>query len=666
MEIASYSGNQAVKHIEVVNSSPSFQAATEPLTGSVHRLFEVQAARTPQAPAVIAGCDVTTYDALNRAANRLARHLRRCGVGTDVPVGIRLERSPAAVTAVLAVLKAGGAYLPLDPAYPAERLAYMLENSGARALITDDASKQDGPAGLTTIRPGDGGGSQTDGEAETDLDPLPAGPAGDPLAYVIYTSGSTGRPKGVAMPHGPLLNLLRWQARACPLAPGSRVLQFTPLSFDVSFQEIFSTLGGGGTLTLISEDLRRDPRGLLRFLADEGIARLFVPPVMLYQLAGQLAEGGVLPRALREVITAGEALRITPAVAEFFTRLRAEGNCTLHNHYGPTETHVATAYTLPGEPAAWPALPSIGRPIDGVELRLLDEEGRDVEPGRPGAIHLGGHCLARGYLHDPELTRAKFVHRDGARWYNVGDLAQAGPDGNLQFLGRADDQVKIRGFRVEPGEIEAVLARHPEVRETAVGVVSGGEGGGQELVGWVVPRAAGAAPTAADLRRWLLGQLPDYLVPTHFAVLAALPLTPSGKVDRRSLSRYPAPRTARAEISTAPPRTPMEKTVAQAWEETLGLRGPGVHDPFFEVGGNSLHAVRVHTKLCQALGREFPVAAIFQHPTIAALAGYLDPAGQAGAAAPSIQDRARRQQQQQQQQAAARSRLAGSAARRAG
>ena len=663
MEMAFYSGKAGVKLIEVVNSSPSFQSATEPLTGRVHRLFEAQAARTPYAPAVIAGRDVTSYDALNRAANRLARQLRRHGVGTDVPVGICLERSLGAVTAVLAVLKAGGAYLPLDPAYPAERLAYMLENSGAGVLITDAAVKQEWPTGLTMIRPGDESSLPTASEAETDLEAAPAGPEGDPLAYVIYTSGSTGRPKGVAMPHGPLLNLLRWQARTCPLAPGSRVLQFAPLSFDVSFQEIFSTLGEGGTLTLISEDLRRDPRGLLRFLAEEGIARLFLPPVMLYQMAGQLAEGGSVPRALREVITAGEALRITPAVAEFFTRLRAEGSCALHNHYGPTETHAVTAYTLPGEPSTWPALPSIGQPIDGVELRLLDEEGRDVVPGYPGAVHLGGLCLARGYLHDPDLTRAKFVHRDGALWYNVGDLAQAGPDGNLQFLGRADDQVKIRGFRVELGEIEAVLARHPAVRETAVGVVSGGEGGGQELVGCIVPRDAGSAPAATELRRWLLGQLPDYLVPTHFAVLEKLPLTPSGKVDRRSLSGYPATRAAGAAAPTAPPRTPLEKTVAQAWEETLGLRGPGVHDPFFEVGGNSLHAVRVHTKLCQALGREFPIAAIFQHPTIAALAGYLDPAGNAGAATLSIQDRARRQQQQQ---AAARARLAGAAARRTG
>ncbi len=658
MKMASYSGRPGLKHIDAVNSSPSFQPATVPPGREVHRLFEARAACTPDAPAVTLADETLTYGALNRTANQLARHLRACGIGPDALVGICLERSPEALVAIMAVLKAGGAYVPLDPAYPEERLTYMLENSGARVLITQAAMVREWPAGLRTVHLGGSGGLHLDAYDDRDLDAAASNDAADPLAYVIYTSGSTGRPKGVAMGHGPLMNLLRWQARICPLEPGSRVLQFAPLSFDVSFQEIFSTLGEGGTLALISEGLRRDPRGLLRLIAREGITRVFVPPVMLYQLAEQHAAGEPAPRALRQVITAGEALRITPAVAGFFAVLQAAGGGALHNHYGPTETHVATAYTLPGPAQDWPPLPSVGQPIDGVKIRLLDDGGEAVEPGQPGALYLGGVCLAREYLHDPALTAAKFVAIDGTRWYCTGDLVQRQPDGNLQFLGRADDQVKIRGFRVELGEVETVLSRHPAIRETAVGVSPGETGGGQELVGYLVPRAGQPVPTPADLRRWLLGQLPDYLVPTHFAVLEQLPLTPSGKVDRRALPRHRATRAAGARAAATPPRTALEKTVALAWEQTLGFEGSDTRDNFFEAGGNSVLAVRLHTRLCQALGREFPIAAIFQHPTIAGLTAYLGTLDQAPVAAPSIQDRARRQQQQVVA-AAARARLAG-------
>ncbi len=395
------------------------------------------------------------------------------------------------------------------------------------------------------------------------------------------------------------------------------------MSFDVSFQEIFSTLAAGGTLALVAEELRRDPRGLLRFLAEEDIQRVFLPPVMLYQLAEQIVNSDFVPTSLREVIVAGEALRITPAVVRFFAGMPG---CTLHNHYGPTETHVATAHVLIGEPDQWPGLPPIGLPIDDVRIRLLDEAGQPVPEGEPGALFLGGECLARGYLRDPELTAARFVETDGGRFYKTGDLVQRGPDGVLQFLGRADDQVKIRGFRVELGEIEAVLSRHPAVRETAVGVAPDPAGGaGQELVGYIVPRAGTAVPAAADLRRWLLDRMPDYMVPTHFATLAALPLTPSGKVDRRALPRYEATRAEAKSTGAAPPATPLEKIIARLWEETLAIKDPGVRDNFFEVGGNSLHAVKVHTQLSQALQREFPVTALFEHPTIAALAAPSEP-----------------------------------------
>ena len=618
-----------------MNSLP-FSTSCDDAAGGVHRLVEAQTARTPDAPAVVGAGAGLTYRELDRRANALARLLRGAGVGPDVPVGVCLERSATAVVAVLAVFKAGGAYVPLAPEYPAERLTFMLADSRAPVLVADPAAwTQPVPAGVTLLPPP---------ASDAVADPLPDA-TDDPrhLAYVIYTSGSTGRPKGVAMEHGPLLNLLQWQTRALPLAAGTRVLQFAPLSFDVSFQEIFSTLAAGGTLVLVPEEVRRDPRGLLRLLTQENVGRVFLPPVMLHQLAEQIVHGDFVPTGLREVITAGEALRITPAVTRFFSLLPG---CTLHNHYGPTETHVATAHVLTGPPDAWPALPPVGQPIDGVEIRLLDDAGQPVPDGEPGALFLGGACLARGYLHRPDLTAARFVELDGTRFYATGDLARRGPDGTLHFLGRADDQVKIRGFRVELGEVEAILSQHPAVRETAVGVRVDPVGGdNQELVGYVVPRPGVAAPAAAELRRWLFDRLPHYLVPTHFATLPALPLTPSGKVDRRALPRYEAARAEARSTDAIPPATALEKIIARLWEETLAIKNPGARDNFFEVGGDSIRAVRVHTRLAQALQREFPITALFEHPTIAALARYLSPDEPPPAAAVNpIQERARRQQ----------------------
>ena len=585
-----------------------------------------------------------TYRELVRRADAFARRLRAAGVSPGVPVGICLERSVDAVVAVLGVLKADGAYVPLAPEYPVERLEFMLADSCAPVLVAA-AWTRPVPSGVTLLPP-PGADESEDG------DDLPGTDDPRRLAYVIYTSGSTGQPKGVAMEHAALLNLLRWQARTLPLAVGSRVLQFAPLSFDVSFQEIFSTFAAGGTLVLVPEGVRRDPRALLRLLAEEDVGRVFLPPVMLYQLAEQVVHGDFVPSSLRDVITAGEALQITPAVARFFSLLP---DCALHNHYGPTETHVATAHPLTGPPEAWPVLPPVGRPIDGTEVRLLDDAGQSVPDGQPGTLFLGGACLARGYLHRPDLTAARFVELGGGRFYATGDLARRDADGTLHFLGRVDDQVKIRGFRVELGEIEAVLSRHPSVRETAVAARPANGGAGQELVGYVVPRPGVPAPTAADLRRWLFDRLPDYLVPTHFATLPALPLTPSGKVDRRALPRYEATRAEVRSAASAPPATALEKIIARLWEETLAIKNPGVRDNFFEVGGNSIHAVRVHTRLAQALQREFPVTALFEHPTIAALARHLSPDDPPSAVTNPIHERALRQQAAA---AAARARMA--------
>ncbi|MDB6111552.1 MAG: hypothetical protein JWR69_3302, partial [Pedosphaera sp.] len=448
----------------------------------IHQLFEEQVKRTPEAVAVTFGGDRLTYRELTTRADQLAQHLQLLGVKADMPVGICLERSLDLVVGLLGILKAGGAYVPLDPAYPRERLGLMLENAQATVLVT-----QQSLVGMLPATP----------SSVVCLDqPLPTvsmaqgllpEAAPNSLAYVIYTSGSTGRPKGVAMEHRPLVNLIWWQLKNSVVGQGDRTLQFASLSFDVSFQEIFSTWCSGGVLVLVKEETRRDANRLATFLQEQQINRLFLPFVALNQLAESITEGTALSGTLREIVTAGEQLRITPRIKSLFERLE---KCTLHNHYGPSESHVVTAFTLTGAPANWPALPPIGRPIANTEVHLLDEKLAPVATGEQGEVHIGGDCLARGYLHQPELTAERFVadpFRKGAaaRLYKTGDLARALPDGNLEFLGRADHQVKIRGYRIELGEIETVLGQHPGVREGAV-TVREETPGQKRLVAYVV------------------------------------------------------------------------------------------------------------------------------------------------------------------------------------
>ena len=464
----------------------------------------------PSALALRHGAASLTYGALNGRADALARRLRRLGVGPDAVVGVRLERSIDLIVAMLGVLRAGGACAPLDPAYPAERLEFMLADAGARAVVTSSRLRtQAGPTAICL-----------------DTDPLateppidPSGVSLDHLAYVIYTSGSTGRPKGVAMPHRALSNLMAWQVSASALGPGHATLQFTSASFDVSFQEIFATLVVGGTLVLIDEMTRRDPRAMLTLMRDQAVARVFLPFVALQQLALAGASEPPVP-SLVDVVTAGEQLKVTPALVAWLTRHPA---CRLHNHYGPAETHVVTAHTLVGPPATWPVLPPIGTPLPGVALAMLDAARAPVAPGNQGEIFLGGECLARGYLNRPELTaeRFEFVELEGvrARLYRTGDLGRARPDGTIEFLGRADDQVKIRGFRVEPGEIETVLLQHPSVRQAAV-VPQPDPSGALRLVAYVVPAAGAAAEpddAAAQVTQWKTVWDGTYRQPTPWA-----------------------------------------------------------------------------------------------------------------------------------------------------
>jgi amino acid adenylation domain-containing protein len=597
-------------------------AADYPRAACLHDLFTAQAERTPDAVALMdwQGRERVTYEELAGRAGHLARRLRDMGVGPDVPVAVCLRRSPAMTVAVLAALGAGGCYVPVDPSYPRERLEMMLEIARPRVLLTQEALRD-------AIPPGDFEVICLDAEEGTGPSPQVA-VSPDNLAYVIFTSGSTGVPKGVAMPHRPLVNLVAWQLQNSVLGPGAKTLQFASLSFDVSCQELFSTWAAGGTLVLISEELRLDPGALLDALCNQAVERLFLPFVALQQLAEIAAEraaegaseGNPWPEVLREVVTAGEQLQITPAVAELFTRLP---ECRLFNQYGPSETHVATAYALPGPARTWPALPSVGVPVANTRVLLLD--GGLVPAGVAGELCIGGDCLARGYLSRPDLTADRFVpdpFADGERLYRTGDLARWHRDGNLEFLGRTDQQLKIRGFRVEPGEIEAVLAAHPAVREAAV-VARQDPGvdlkiGARRLVAYV---ATQGTVTAGELRAAMRERLPDYMVPSAFHFLEALPLTPSGKIDRRGLPDLEA---AGEEAGAVPPRTPLEEEIAGIWRQVMGVERVGVHDNFFDLGGHSLLAVRLLARIRRQLGRDLPLASLFAGPTIAHQAAVLE------------------------------------------
>jgi amino acid adenylation domain-containing protein len=632
-------------------------------TASVVDLVRAQARRTPDAPAIVglAG-ETVSYRELEERANRLARRLLGRGLGRGARVAFSLDRSIELPVVMLGILKSGAAYVPLDPAYPADRLALMLEEARVGAVVKktphprplshlppalspgegrDSAQQPPQDLFLQEVSPlpaggggemGEGPGVRCHGSADTpvlDLESLDLGQedAADPavalspddLAYVLYTSGSTGRPKGVAMRHGALAELLAWQLAS---TPGRwRTLQYTSPSFDVSFQEIFSTWAAGGALVLISEEARRDPAELLERLRAEGIERLFLPFVALQQLA-EAARGVAVPETLREVITAGEQLRVTPAVVDLFTRLPA---ARLHNHYGPSETHVATAWVLTGDPADWPALPPIGRPVSGGVARVLDADGGAVPLGTPGELLLGGEILARGYLGRPEWTAERFVPDSGGplplarglRLYRTGDLARWRPDGALEFLGRLDGQVKIRGYRVEPGEIEAALEAHPDVA-SAVVVPREEKPGDRRLIAWVIP-AAGREIDPRALRSFLAAKLPDYMVPSSIVSVDALPRTPSGKIDRRALARR-SPGTPAETVDFVAPRTPVEETLAAIWSEVLGAEKVSATANFFELGGHSLLGVQVTSRIRGAFGIELPLRALFEDPALEALA----------------------------------------------
>jgi amino acid adenylation domain-containing protein len=589
--------------------------AAYPEDRSLMQLFEDQVARTPDAVAITFGEESLTYRQFNERGNQLAYFLRPLGVGPEVFVGICMQRSIEMMVAVLGVLKAGGAYVPLDPTYPKDRLAYMMEDARARVLLTQEHLLESLPEHSAQV-------ICLDTSRELIARESVENPASDTwaesLVYVTYTSGSTGRPKGIGMIQRPLLNLLEWMNRNTQLPEGARTVQFASLSFDVSFQDMFSTWFSGGTLVLLTEAQRRDIGGLSGILTDSEVHRIFIPAVALQQLAEGLIAHDPQASHLRRVIAGSEQLQITQPIARFFSEAK---DCSLHNEYGPSETHVVPCLSLPDEVQDGPSRPPIGRPIFNTQIYLLEKSLQPTPIGVPGELYIGGAGLARGYLGRPDLTAEKFVpdpfsRQPGARLYRTGDLARYYPDGNIEFLGRDDHQVKIRGFRIELGEVETVLGRHPAVQETIV-LTWERAPGDRRLVAYVVFQP-GTTPTVSELRNFLLEKLPDYMVPSSFVILDAVPLTPNGKVNRRAL---PLPDQARPELEQAfvAPQTELEQVVAGVWREVLGIEQVGVDDNFFELGGHSLLATQVVARLSEAFEVELPLRTIFESPTVSGL-----------------------------------------------
>jgi amino acid adenylation domain-containing protein len=574
----------------------------------VHELFAAQAERTPDAVAVLMGTEGMRYGELEDRANRLADELRRRGAGPESRIAVLLERSPDQIVALLGVLKAGAAYVPLDPSYPAERLELMLEDSGARLVVTRPA--------LTRILDL-GGSTAVDVGAASALGgpaPQPVRSAPGHLAYVIYTSGSTGRPKGVEIEHRSLASYVRTAAASFELGPSDRVLQFASISFDTAAEEIFPALASGATLVLRNEEMLASARAFVERCGALGVTVLDLPTAFWNQAVPEMEREGVrVPVSVRLVILGGERV-----LADRLARAWHEGSSVrLLNTYGPTEvTIVAASWEIPAVVDASREVP-IGRPVAGARAYVLGRNLEALPSGVPGELCLGGAGVARGYLRRPELTAERFVPdpwsgASGARLYRSGDLARWRPDGLLEFLGRADHQVKIRGFRVEPGEVEAALAAHPAVRENVVGAGED-ERGDRRLVAWVAGEA-----TAATLREHLRVRLPEYMVPAAFVILPELPRLPNGKVDRKAL---PAPdAVAQRQAPYVAPRTEEEEMLVAIWAEVLQLRQVGIHDNFFDLGGHSLLAAQLVARVRKAVGVELPLRKIFEFPTVMDLA----------------------------------------------
>ncbi|CDZ79377.1 Gramicidin S synthase II [Legionella massiliensis] len=591
---------------------------TVPLPNAyVHQLFESKAVQAPDAVALVNGDEQMSYHALNANANQVAHFLINKGFGANTMVGLYLERSSEMIIGLLGILKAGSAYLPLDSNYPGKSLQYMFENSGAEVVLTHRALENKLPftaknvffiediLGLASAE------FDTNPQLNVDL---------DSLGYLIYTSGSTGKPKGVMLPNRALTNLMSWHFEQ--ISEKRNVLQFTTLSFDMSFIEIFSALGSGGTLVLLSEEERLDPWKLSNLVKQHSIQQLVLPVSFLKVLTSTPIDRSHF-NSLKEVIVAGEQLTINPAILSFFTN---HTSCKLLNYYGPAETHVVTAFTFPEKTSDWPDYPPIGRPIFNTEILLLDESKQPVMPGESGEVYIRGVSLAKGYINQSELTKDKFIldplsEEEGARLYKTGDMARFLPDGNLVFLGRKDEQLKVRGFRVEPQEIELELVKYPGVREAGV-IARKGFDAVCHLEAFIVLEEDSDEKVVNLIYSFLQERLLPHMVPSVINLIDQMPLTDSGKIDRKKLEKYNKP-IAYSLNKIEEPSTTTEKDMLEIME-TIFKFPIGINHSFTSIGGNSLLAMHIVTMLKEKFAVELPAYTLLSDAKISETAKRID------------------------------------------
>ncbi|MDO8225210.1 non-ribosomal peptide synthetase [Bacillus cabrialesii] len=578
-----------------------------PVYETIHAMFEAQAEKTPDAYAVIDQACSLTYRELNKSANKLARQLRMKGVARQEPVAIMMERSAAFITSVLGILKAGGAIVPIDPYYPADRISYILNDCGCSHVVSQAhlSSSLENNYFITHAE---------DIESQEDGSNLQSVNNADDLLYMIYTSGTTGKPKGVQFEHRNMANLLKFEYTHSGIDFEADVLQFATPAFDVCYQEIFSALLKGGTLHIVPEAIKRDVPQLFAFINKHQTNIVFLPTAFIKMIFSERQFANSFPYGVKHLIAAGEQLMIS----DLFQGVLRERGIHLHNHYGPSETHVVSTYTIhPGDRI--PEFPPIGKPIGCTDLYILNHQKQLQPCGVPGELYISGASVARGYVNHDKLTRDKFSSdpfRPGAIMYRTGDLARRLEDGNIEYIGRADNQVKIRGYRIEPQEIEVTLMNHPDIKETAI-LIRQDRSGEHELCAYY---CSVQKLDAIDLRRYMASELPEYMIPAKWVWVDSIPLTPNGKVDQSAL---PEPDASICGNSYTAPRNLLEAKLSQIFEDVLKNGHIGIQDNFFDHGGHSLKATVLMSRIAKEFHVQVPLKDIFANPTVEELASII-------------------------------------------